>query len=126
MPRVGLPLGAAFVALALACAGTAWAGRRARERELTFAAAVATGAALDSIPVYGFGSMLCLGLLGGWFLCAALAERDGLPREAVAGAYVAAAVAGLAGARLLYVLTNLGDFGDLGEMLAFRNGGLVF
>jgi phosphatidylglycerol:prolipoprotein diacylglycerol transferase len=114
-------------------------GRRARARDLVaLGASMTVGglvgafglrgkvATLGPLPIYGFGVMLCAGLFAGWFLCLSSAERDGLPREASAATYVAAAVCGLFGARVLYVLTNFGAFASLGEALAFRSGGLVF
>jgi len=85
-----------------------------------------TSAPLGPLPIYGFGVMLCSGLFAGWHLCLAHAARDGLSRDAVGATYVAAAVSGLAGARLLYVLTNLRDFTSLRDAIAVQSGGLVF
>ncbi len=78
------------------------------------------------IPIYGFGAALCGALVGGWTLTLALGERDGWPRDVMGSAYFTAAVSGILGARLLYVLTNLGEFHSLSDVIAFRSGGLVF
>lgn len=139
LPRVAVPLGVSSLLLAIVGAAIALLGRRARARDLVVLGAAMSvvclfgafglrgkEATLGPLPIYGFGVMLCAGLFAGWFLCLAHAERDGLPREASAGTYVAAAVCGLLGARLLYVLTNHRAFASLGEALAFRSGGLVF
>lgn len=139
LPLWDVPLGPALVLLVLAALVIAELGRRGRAWDLVVlglatAAAAAVGAArfrgqsvaLEPIPLYGFGVFLSAGLLGGWGLTLRLAERDGLPREVIAGCYFATAVCGLVGARVLYVLTNLADFGSPGDVLAFRSGGLVF
>jgi phosphatidylglycerol:prolipoprotein diacylglycerol transferase len=139
LPRATVPLGLSLGLLALVGVAVAVLGHRAHARDLLgfgagmalLCALAALGlrgkeASLAPLPLYGFGLMLCAGMLAGWYLCLAHAERDGLSRDATAGTYVAAAVAGLFGARLLYVLTNLRDFGSLPEAFAFRSGGLVF
>jgi phosphatidylglycerol:prolipoprotein diacylglycerol transferase len=139
LPRTQVPLGTAMLLLAMVGVAVAVLGRRARARDFFGLGVVTAGAAavaaialrgkaapLEPLPIYGFGVMLCAALAAGWFLCLAHAERDGLSRDAVAGTYFAAAVSGLLGARLLYVLTNLRDFTSLADALAFRSGGLVF
>jgi phosphatidylglycerol:prolipoprotein diacylglycerol transferase len=139
LPTVSVPLGVSSLLLAIVGAVVAALGRRAGARDLValgvaIAAASLAGAVglrgreatLGPLPIYGFGVMLCAGLFGGWFLCLAHAARDGLPRDASAGTYLAAAIGGLLGARMLYVLTNYRAFASFGEALAFRNGGLVF
>lgn len=78
-----------------------------------------------SIPIYSYGVMLGLSLVIGWYLTLTLAARDGLPKETMANCYVVTALAALIGSRLLYVLTNMSEFHSLGDVFAFRNGGLV-
>ena len=80
---------------------------------------------LESLPIYSYGAMLCASIVVGWFLTLRLGERDGLPRELLANCYFVTAIAALIGARVLYVLTNWGEFHDFLEMLAVRRGGLV-
>ena len=79
----------------------------------------------DSLPIYSYGVMLGLSLVVGWYLTLSLAERDGLPRETMANNYVITAVVAVLAARLLYVLTNLGEFSSLADVLSLRSGGLV-
>ncbi|MGH7270583.1 MAG: prolipoprotein diacylglyceryl transferase [Polyangiaceae bacterium] len=78
-----------------------------------------------NLPIYAYGVMLGLSLVVGWYLTLPLAERDGLPRETMANCYVVTAIAALAGARLLYMLTNLDEFRTVGDLFALRSGGLV-
>lgn len=139
LPHASVPLGRAFLLLAVVGALVALLGRRAESRDFV-ALGLSTAllslllsvslrgkvATLGPLPIYGFGVMLCAGLLAGWFLCLAHAERDGLPREAIGATYFVTAICGLLGARLLYVLTNLRDFSSLADGLSFRSGGLVF
>ncbi len=78
-----------------------------------------------SIPIFSWGVMLGLSLVVGWYLTLWLAEKDGLPKETMANCYVVTAVAALLMSRVLYVVTNLDEFQSLGDILAFRRGGLV-
>ena len=87
---------------------------------------------MGPIPIYSYGVMLGLSLVVGWYLTLGLAERDGLPKETMANCYVVTALAAVAGARILYVLTNLSEFEDkttgafeVWSMFAMRRGGLV-
>ncbi|MGD8863845.1 MAG: prolipoprotein diacylglyceryl transferase [Myxococcales bacterium] len=58
-------------------------------------------------PIYSYGLMLGLSLVLGWQLVARVAARvDGLDEDEVGNAYFVAAVCGLLGARLLYVLLH--------------------
>jgi phosphatidylglycerol---prolipoprotein diacylglyceryl transferase len=79
----------------------------------------------QSIPIYSYGVMLGLSLVVGWYLTLTLADKDGLPKETMANCYVFTALAAIAGSRVLYVLTNLDEFHSLGDVFAFRRGGLV-
>ena len=54
-----------------------------------------------------------------------LAERDGLPREKMANNYVITALVAVAGARLLYVITNADEFSSIGDVFSMQTGGLV-
>ncbi len=81
--------------------------------------------ALKPLPIYSFGVMLGLSLVISWFYCLELSDREGMPREPMGNAVVFAMAMGIAGARLLYILTNLDEFHDLTDMLALRRGGLV-
>ena len=80
---------------------------------------------LAPIPIYSYGVMLGLSLVVGWYLTLTLAKKDGLPQETMANNYVITAVAAIAGARILYVLTNLSEFSSPLDIFALRRGGLV-
>jgi phosphatidylglycerol---prolipoprotein diacylglyceryl transferase len=80
---------------------------------------------LSELPIYSYGAMLCLSLIVGWFLTLRLAERDGLPRDTMANCYFVTAVGALVGARLLYVVTNFGEFESMADLLNVRRGGMV-
>ncbi len=78
-----------------------------------------------NVPIYAYGVMLGISLVVGWYLTLPLAEKDGLPKETMANCYVITALAALAGARLLYVITNPDEFKSVMDLFALRNGGLV-
>jgi phosphatidylglycerol---prolipoprotein diacylglyceryl transferase len=80
---------------------------------------------LGPLPIYSYGVMLGLSLVVGWYLTLGLAERDGLPKEVMANNYVVTAVAAVVGSRILYIVTNLGEFESIRAMLDVRKGGLV-
>jgi phosphatidylglycerol:prolipoprotein diacylglycerol transferase len=85
------------------------------------------GVSFDSpgLPLYSYGVMLGLSLVVGWYLTLTLAERDGLPKESMANCYVVTAIAAIIGSRVLYVVTNLGEFNSLADVFKVRLGGLV-
>lgn len=78
-----------------------------------------------NVPIYAYGVMLGISLVVGWYLTLPLSEKDGLPKETMANCYVITALAALAGARLLYVITNPDEFKSIWDLFALRNGGLV-
>jgi phosphatidylglycerol:prolipoprotein diacylglycerol transferase len=78
-----------------------------------------------NVPIYAYGVMLGISLVVGWYLTLPLSEKDGLPKETMANCYVITALAALAGARLLYVVTNPDEFKSVWDLFALRNGGLV-
>lgn len=80
---------------------------------------------LPYLPIYSYGAMLGLSLVVGWYLTLTLAERDGLPKEVMANCYVFTAFAAIAGARLLYVATNLEEFKTATDVFALGKGGFV-
>lgn len=75
--------------------------------------------------VYSYGALLGASLLCGWFLTHRHGREEGFPRETVADAFVVAALGGLVGARLLYVLVNLSDFENPVKVFQVAEGGLA-
>jgi phosphatidylglycerol:prolipoprotein diacylglycerol transferase len=135
LPPWALPLGLAFAfVFALAAAAAVFAWRRKARDLLALGGALALFAAiaaiatwgrhfrLGPIPVPSYGAMLFASLAIGWHSTRRLGERDGLSRELVANCYFVAAFSGLAGARLLYVVSHPGAFSGPWEVLALRNG----
>src|SRR6478609_1126299 len=78
-----------------------------------------------SLPLYSYGLMLALSLIVGWYITLALCERDGMDRTVMGRCYMWTAGAALAGARLLYVFTNLDRFDNFLDIFKVWQGGLV-
>jgi phosphatidylglycerol:prolipoprotein diacylglycerol transferase len=78
-----------------------------------------------SLPLYSYGLMLALSLIVGWYLTLELCERDGMDRVTMGRCYMWTAGAALAGARLLYVFTNLDRFDNILDVFKVWQGGLV-
>ncbi|RJO65896.1 MAG: prolipoprotein diacylglyceryl transferase [Myxococcales bacterium] len=77
------------------------------------------------LPVYGYGLMLGLAFLVGWYAALTSARWLRLDVDALYPAMAAAIVASIVGARLLYILTNLDEHWTFARMLNIRQGGLV-
>lgn len=77
------------------------------------------------LPVSGFGAMLVLALGAGIWITQRSAERRGLSRDASASVCAAAAIAGIAGARVGYALLHPSSLDSPFGVLAFFDGGLV-
>jgi len=78
-----------------------------------------------SIPIHSYGVMLGLSLVVGWYLTLGLAEKDGLPKETMANCYVFTALSAVIMSRVLYYVTNPGEFKSFWEIFALWRGGLV-
>jgi phosphatidylglycerol:prolipoprotein diacylglycerol transferase len=78
-----------------------------------------------SIPIHSYGVMLGLSLVVGWYLTLGLAQKDGLPKETMANCYVFTALSAVIMSRVLYYLTNPGEFKSFWELFALWRGGLV-
>src|SRR5260370_29673566 len=69
--------------------------------------------------------MLGTSLIIGWFLAMRFAKQDGMRQEDAAAIYMWSAVWAIIGARVLYVLTNLSEFGNFFEVFMINRGGMV-
>ncbi|HYQ26316.1 MAG TPA: prolipoprotein diacylglyceryl transferase family protein, partial [Polyangiaceae bacterium] len=138
LPHWSLPLGRTLFVLAGCGLLLALFGQRRRALDLLVIGllAMASGLvggllfrgqhyALESLPIYSYGAMLCASIVVGWFLTLELGVRSGMPRELLANCYFVTAIAALVGSRVLYVLTNLQEFHSVWDALALRRGGLV-
>jgi phosphatidylglycerol:prolipoprotein diacylglycerol transferase len=78
------------------------------------------------VPLYSYGVMLGLSLIGGWYLALRLAQQEGLPREKIASCYMWTAISAVVASRILYVLTNWSAFeNNLLDIVMVNKGGLV-
>ncbi|HSS39765.1 MAG TPA: prolipoprotein diacylglyceryl transferase family protein, partial [Polyangia bacterium] len=77
------------------------------------------------VPIYSYGVMLGTSLVVGWFLAMRFAKQDLIDQQAAGTIYMWTAVWSIIGSRVLYVLTNLGEFDSIWGMLAVNRGGLV-
>jgi phosphatidylglycerol:prolipoprotein diacylglycerol transferase len=66
-----------------------------------------------------------LALLVGWQMTLLLGRQAGLSATLLSDVYLIAAVSGVAGARVLYVLVNQHEFSSAWQWLDLRNGGLA-
>jgi len=78
-----------------------------------------------TLPLYSYGLMLALSLIVGWYITLELCVRDGMDRQVMGRCYMWTAGAALAGARLLYVVTNLDRFDNFLDIFKVWQGGLV-
>ncbi|CAN5897276.1 hypothetical protein BH11MYX4_BH11MYX4_05940 [soil metagenome] len=150
IPLPHMPLKAWWAAAIVAAIALVYAflGQRRKERGTVGVALLVAAAAgvagyifratkyeAPNLPIYSYGVMLGLSLVVGWYLTLTLSERDGLPKETMANAYVVTAIAAIIGSRVLYILTNVDEFRvnqhdpasaiDFASFFALRRGGLV-
>jgi phosphatidylglycerol:prolipoprotein diacylglycerol transferase len=78
------------------------------------------------VPIYSYGVMLGTSMIVGWFLAMRLAKQDGIPQEQAGAIYMWTAVWSIVGARLLYVITEWGQFSSNPvHMFKMWEGGMV-
>jgi phosphatidylglycerol:prolipoprotein diacylglycerol transferase len=77
------------------------------------------------VPIFSYGVMLGTSLVVGWFLAMRFAQQDGIDQQEAGTIYMWTAVWSIVGARVLYVLTNLGEFDSIWQMAMVNRGGLV-
>ena len=77
------------------------------------------------IPIYSYGLMLTLSVLAGRWLAIRLAERAGIDGRLADRCATWTLLGAIAGARLLYVATNLDQFDHVLDIVAWWKGGVV-
>ena len=79
-----------------------------------------------AIPIYSYGVMLGSSLLFAWYFIMYMGKKvEGYNRELLASCFTWTAVGAIAGARLLYILTNLDSYDSFASWFDLRSGGLV-
>ena len=79
-----------------------------------------------AIPLYSYGVMLGTSLIIGWyFVMWAGVRKEGIDREVLANTFIYTAITAIVGSRILYIITNPGEFDSPGDWFRFRQGGLV-
>ena len=78
------------------------------------------------IPVYWYGIMIMLGVVAASFIAYREAKRRGEDPDHVWGMFPWVLIAGIAGARIGYIISQLGDprYQDIGAWFSIREGGL--
>ena len=131
LPKMPLKLWWAAVAVAAIALVYAALGMRKNDRGTAGIAVVIAGAAgiagymyretkfeAPNLPIYSYGVMLGLSLVVGWYLTLGLAERNKLPKETLANCYVFTALSAVIMSRVLYYVTNPGEFKSFWEIFA--------
>jgi phosphatidylglycerol---prolipoprotein diacylglyceryl transferase len=82
---------------------------------------------LGPIPLRSYGVMMMIGFLVGLYRAVRVARKRGIDTSFVADACLYSLLAGIIGARLVFILLNWSEFhGHLGEALSIWQGGLSF
>ena len=77
------------------------------------------------IPIYAYGTMLCLSVVAGRVLAVHLAKREGMDPALMDRCAVWGLVGAIVGARLLFVVTNLDQIDHVWQIFQIWQGGLV-
>ena len=77
------------------------------------------------ISIYSYGAALCVSVIAGQWLAIRLATRRGLDAAELRRCCFWALGGAFIGARLLFVVTNLGRFDSLASVLRWWDGGVV-
>ena len=77
------------------------------------------------VPIYAYGTMLCLSVVAGRLLALHLAEREGMNPQLMNRCAVWGLGGAIVGARLLFVVTNLDQIHHAGQVFEIWKGGLV-
>ena len=79
-----------------------------------------------ALPIYSYGMMLGFSLIIAWYFVMHQGQKlEGLHPDLMAQSFMITAVCAIAGARILYILTNLDSYHTFGDLISFQKGGLV-
>ena len=83
---------------------------------------------LGSLPIHWYGVMIALAFLAGLWTATGRARRENIPGERIADLVFWIMIAGVVGARTVYVTTYWSEFAHqpLTEMFMIQHGGLVY
>lgn len=81
--------------------------------------------ASHDVPIYGYGTMLGLALLAGWYAAVRAARRLPLDSVTAGNIYAAVLLASLFAARVGYLLANVRSFDSFADALSPSHGGLL-
>jgi phosphatidylglycerol---prolipoprotein diacylglyceryl transferase len=82
---------------------------------------------IGRLTIYSYGFMIAVGMMAGLFLARRQAAREGIDQDKIIDIAFYILVAALIGARLLFVLMNLGEYAAHPlDILKIWQGGLVF
>ena len=76
-------------------------------------------------PIAWYGLLICLGIILCYFFAAGRFRKEGMKTDDLLDYCLFAVPIGIIGARVFYVVTDLGSFKTFGEMLEIWNGGLA-
>lgn len=68
-----------------------------------------------NLPMFSYGVLLGVALIAGWFVSLRVADKNGLPKDTVATAYVVGAIAAILSARFVHVAFHWDDFDTWSE-----------
>ncbi len=79
----------------------------------------------DNITIEWYAIIICAGILVAYFVCDRLAPRFGVSSDDLLDAMLIGLPAGFVGARVWYILGDLGSFDSFMDMISVWNGGLA-
>jgi phosphatidylglycerol:prolipoprotein diacylglycerol transferase len=77
-------------------------------------------------PIHSYGLMLVIAFYSAYFLCRWTAKQEGIDPNRMVDILLLAAVFGIVGSRVLFVVQNLDNMHGILDYIAIWNGGLVF
>lgn len=79
------------------------------------------------IPIYGYGTMIALGIIAGLLLLSNRAKKSGYDQDSIFNMAILAVVFGVAGGKLLYIITELKSIiANPSQLKNFGNGFVVY